>query len=133
VKPPIFRARNTSRAKSLRNAATPAEQKLWSVLRGSGLGGYKFSRQMPIGPYFVDFLCRSARLVVELDGISHDGRLEMDARRDAYLEQNGYHVVRFSNEQVFDNLEGVIAVIDAVLMAQPTPCPSRGREGGFIQ
>ena len=57
----------------------------------------------------------------------------MDARRDAYLEQNGYHVVRFSNEQVFDNLEGVIAVIDAVLMAQPTPCPSRGREGGFIQ
>jgi len=88
---------------------------------------------MPVGPYIVDFLCRSARLVVELDGISHDGRLEMDARRDAYLEQNGYHVVRFSNEQVFDNLEGVIAVIDAVLMAQPTPCPSGKREGGITQ
>ncbi|NBU85305.1 MAG: DUF559 domain-containing protein, partial [Sphingomonadaceae bacterium] len=126
-------SRNTSRAKSLRNQATPAEQRLWSVLRGSGLAGFKFSRQMPVGPYFVDFLCRSARLVVELDGISHDGRLGMDARRDAYLEQNGYHVVRFSNEQVFDNLEGVIAAIEAVLIGLPTPCPSRKREGSEAQ
>jgi len=57
----------------------------------------------------------------------------MDARRDAYLEQNGYHVVRFSNEQVFDNLEGVIAAIEAVLIRLPTPCPSRKREGSEAQ
>ncbi len=69
--------RNTARAKSLRNVASPPERLLWQNLRNRQLGGHKFNRQMPVGPYFADFLCREFRLIVELDGISHDTALTM--------------------------------------------------------
>lgn len=124
-----FKPRDTASARSLRREATPGERALWACLRGGRLNGHKFSRQMPIGPYFADFLCRASRLVVELDGISHDGRIAFDQARDAFLANDGYQVIRFSNQEVFDNLEGVVAAISQALTDLPTPNPSRMREG----
>lgn len=75
---------------------------------------------MPLGPFFADFLCRETRLVVELDGSSHDNRLVDDAKRDAYLRAQGYVVLRFQNTDVIDNLEGVLtAISDALGAAHP--------------
>ena len=90
----------THRARELRRNATAAESKLWSFLRGRQLDGFKFVRQEPIGPYFVDFACRKGKLVVEIDGPSHDepGAAEYDARRTEFLQAQGYCVLRFSNE-----------------------------------
>ena len=97
------------------------ERRLWACLAGSRLGA-KFCRQMPIGPYFADFLCRKERLIVEIDGWSHDVRPERDAARDAYLEGTGYRVVRFTNADVRDNLEGVVEVIRQALALRPPRC-----------
>jgi len=105
-----FRTRDTDRARELRNAATPAERLLWHCLSGSQLGA-KFSRQMPVGSYFADFLCRELRLVIELDGFSHDLRPDYDARRDRWLAEAGYRVLHFANDDVFRNLEGVLVRI----------------------
>ncbi len=123
-----WQPRNTSRARELRNQATPQERTLWRYLGASQLG-YKFSRQMPVGPYFCDFLCRQAKLVVELDGYSHDLSIEADERRDRYLREQGFHVLRFTNVEVEENVEGVVRAIGAVLTVRPTPGPSRKREG----
>ncbi|WP_232332908.1 endonuclease domain-containing protein [Novosphingobium aquimarinum] len=113
---PTYQPRNTNRARELRNQATPAERQLWRHLSRSALGA-KFSRQMPVGPYFADFLCRDRRLIVELDGFSHDLRPEHDAARDRWLRDNGYRVLRFPNAEVFANLEGVLTVIREALEA----------------
>ena len=126
---PDWKERNTVRARELRNRATPAERKLWKYLSRSQLGA-KFSRQMPIGPYFADFLCRSHRLVIEADGFSHDIAPDGDRSRDAYLRANGYRVLHFSNDEILSNAEGVIEIIRQALDATPTPDPSRKREGG---
>lgn len=107
---PNWKTRNTDRAKSLRNQATPTERALWGHLSRSQLGA-KFSRQMPIGPFFADFLCRELKLVIELDGFSHDGQPERDTARDAWLAQEGYHVMHFTNAQMADNAEGVTLAI----------------------
>jgi BirA family biotin operon repressor/biotin-[acetyl-CoA-carboxylase] ligase len=107
---PAWKPRNTQRARALRNQATPAERMLWECLSRSQLG-VKFSRQMPVGPFYADFLCRQLRLVIELDGFSHDIAPEKDARRDAWMAANGYAVLRFTNEDVHRNLEGVVTAI----------------------
>ena len=91
---------------------TDAEKKLWSILRNNRLGA-KFRRQVPYGPYILDFYCVKARLVIELDGSQHytpDGK-RRDAIRDAYLRNDGLEVVRFLNDEVFVNEEGVEQVI----------------------
>ena len=124
-----FKNRNTARAKSLRNEASPPERILWQHLRNRQLSGHKFSRQMPLGPYFCDFLRREARLIVELDGASHDDSAEYDARRDAYCRKLGYSILRFSNADVLTNIDGVLSHIMAALAPLPTPSPSRLREG----
>ena len=124
-----FQPRDTPRAKELRNAATPAERALWRCLSGRKLGGWKFSRQMPVGPYFADFLCREAQLIVELDGCSHDMRQAYDDRRDQWLAENGFRVLRFTNGDVMANIEGVVSEIERDLASLPTPNPSRKREG----
>ena len=95
------------RARQLRRPLTPAEVILWRELRGRRLGGFKFRRQQPIGPYIADFFCPAAKLVVELDGETHLGREEKDAARQAYLESLGYRVLRFWNPDVYDELEAV--------------------------
>ena len=123
-----FKERNTPRAKELRNSATPAERLLWQYLARSQLG-LKFSRQMPIGPFFADFLCRQQMLVIELDGHSHDINPGRDIWRDRYLVEHGYRVLHFQNAEVFGNVEGVIMAIRSALIEGPTPSPSRKREG----
>lgn len=125
----IFRERDTIRARELRNSATPAERHLWRFLSGAQLGA-KFSRQMPAGPYFADFLCRSHRLIIELDGQSHDRAPHRDLVRDRYLNAAGYRVMHFPNADVLGNVEGVTTAIRLALGDPPTPNPSRKREGG---
>ena len=114
AKVPIFKPRNTARAQELRNAATPAERHLWRYLSNSQLG-VKFSRQMPVGPFFADFLCREQHLIIELDGFSHDIQPGKDIYRDRYLSQAGYRVVHFQNIDVLSNIEGVVKAIRLVL------------------
>jgi very-short-patch-repair endonuclease len=128
---PIFKPRDTERARDLRNSATPAERQLWRYLNRNQLDGHKFSRQMPIGPYTADFLCRQRKLVVELDGYSHDTTLARDAHRDRVMADEGYAVLRFANEDVFQNIEGVLTMIKLALADRPTPNHSRKREGDF--
>jgi len=128
----VFRNRETDKARQLRNAATPVERQLWRYLSARRLNGYKFSRQMPLGPYIVDFLCRESRLIVEIDGYSHDLRVAFDAARTCWLEQQGYVVVRFSNADVRDRLEGVLLQIsDALERLQPHPRPLPQAGGGI--
>jgi len=99
-------------ARKLRRDMTNAEKKFWSLLRNNGLGA-KFRRQVPYGPYILDFYCVQAHLVIELDGSQHytpEGR-KKDAKRDAYLRSDGLEVLRFLNDEVLSNEEGVEQVI----------------------
>ena len=111
-----------SRRKELRNNATPAEIKLWSVLQHSNLGGYKFRRQHSVGSYILDFYCPSERLAVELDGDSHftDEAMEYDRVRTEYLNALNIKVVRFLNTDVYENLN---AVCENILQNITTPRP----------
>ena len=104
---PQFRPRQTKRAQELRNNATEAEQRLWGRLRHRRLAGFKFSRQMAVGPFVCDFLCRERGLVVELDGGQHADRTVEDDRRTSYLNARGMVVLRFWNNEVLQNIEGL--------------------------
>jgi very-short-patch-repair endonuclease len=101
------------RAKHLRRAMTRAEILLWRYLKAHHLDGLSFRRQAPIGRYVVDFVCHTAHVIVELDGSTHDfdERQRHDATRDAWLASRGFVILRFTNEQVFSALEGVLTVI----------------------
>ena len=125
---PEWKKRNTQRARELRNTATPAERQLWVYLNRSQLGA-KFSRQIQIGSFFGDFVSRRDKLIIELDGYSHDVAPERDVLRDRYLYEAGYRVLHFPNHEVLANVEGVIEVIRSALIDRPTPNPSRKREG----
>jgi len=121
----------TERARSLRRALTPAEFALWRRLRGRQLGGFKFVRQEPIDRYYVDFVCRERRLIIELDGGQHSERCE-DKRRDSTLCALGYRVIRIWNNDVIENLEGVLQTLLSELEKQPltpslSPRAGRGR------
>ena len=96
--------------KSLRHNMTPAEAALWRVLKGNGVG-YKFRRQQGIGTYVLDFYCPELRLCVELDGSSHDYKFEYDEERTRLLGEQGIRVIRFRNEQVWGNIDGVVEEI----------------------
>src|ERR1041385_868165 len=98
-------------ARRLRRDQTDAERKLWFRLRDRRLSGLKFRRQMPIDRYVVDFCCESARVIVEIDGGQHATRSAEDAARAAALEAQGYLVLRFWNNEVLQNLDGVLEVI----------------------
>lgn len=114
-----------SRAKSLRANQTDAEQKLWSCLRAGRLNGIKFRRQVPFSAdYVADFVCPSAKLIVEVDGSQHADQLEYDATRTRFFESQGYRVVRFWNNQVLGEME---AVLRAVLAATSLPLPGASR------
>ncbi|WP_299328709.1 endonuclease domain-containing protein [Parasphingopyxis sp.] len=121
-----FQPRNTKHARDLRNAASPAERKLWQYLSRRQLAGHKFSRQMPVGPYYCDFLCRAESIVIEIDGASHDSREEHDKHRTRYLESRGLTVLRFTNEDVLGNIEGVLQKIEIACRAHPQPLPQAG-------
>jgi very-short-patch-repair endonuclease len=101
------------RARSLRGGDTAAEQRLWESLRSRRLNGWKFVRQLPVGPYFADFTCRERKLIVEVDGVTHstDAECEYDSVRSAFLAAQGYRVMRMWNSEVFENLNGVLETI----------------------
>jgi very-short-patch-repair endonuclease len=130
---PFRLGRPTSRARELRNEATDTEQALWLRLRRSQLSGLKFSRQLPIAGYVCDFVCRSHKLIVELDGSQHHDQVAYDTGRTAELETFGYRVIRFWNSDVFGNIEGVLqAILEAANNRErgaPPHTPSRMREG----
>ena len=109
--------KKTVRARSLRKVDNDAEAALWSELRGRRLGGYKFVRQLPIGPFFADFACREALLVVEVDGSQH-AESEYDAKRNAFMNANGWSVVRFWNGDVLQQRASVIDTLVAILDGQ---------------
>ncbi|BAQ60109.1 hypothetical protein GM3708_515 [Geminocystis sp. NIES-3708] len=96
--------------RKLRNNATPAERKLWSALQGKKLDGFKFRRQHSIDRYILDFFCPTANLAIELDGDSHytAEAMEYDNIRDNYLQSVGIIVIRYSNQEIYDNLEEVL-------------------------
>jgi very-short-patch-repair endonuclease len=112
----------------MRNNPTEPEKRLWRTLSGKRVGA-KFRRQAVIPPYIADFACPALDLIIEVDGDTHDA--PVDARRDAYLESQGYRVLRFGNADVMGNIDGVFGVIsDAVEAAQaPHPNPSPEGEG----
>ncbi len=126
---PNWRKRNTERARKLRREATPAERALWRHLSNSKLGGFKFSRQMQIGPFYCDLLCRQERLAIELDGFSHDVQPGRDKWRDRILAEYGIRVLHFTNEDVFKHMEGVMFEIERALEAGPPPAPPAGGRG----
>ena len=96
--------------KALRKRPTDAEQLLWRHLRLKQMEGFKFRRQQPIDNYIVDFVCFEKRLVIEVDGGQHATQ-EKDALRDKYLQQQGFNVLRFWNNEVLQNINGVLEVI----------------------
>jgi very-short-patch-repair endonuclease len=121
-----------SRAKELRQTSTRAETLLWRYIRAHRIDGFGFRRQVPIAGYIADFACHSAKLIVELDGESHDfvERQQADARRDAFFVAQGFQVLRFTNTQVMTNLEGVIGAIRQAATAVPPSLALPHRGGG---
>jgi very-short-patch-repair endonuclease len=117
----------TQRARNLRRNATEAEKHLWSALRQS-LPQFKWRRQMPIGPYIVDFACFARKLIVELDGGQH-AACESDAVRTAFLERQGYCVLRFWNNDVFANTDGVLTAIAQSLSPREREGAAQPRKG----
>ena len=99
-----------ARAQSLRRSATDAETKLWQKLRDRRLGGLKFVRQYPVGPYFADFACRDAMLIVEADGSQHAESIR-DCVRDKYLLDQGHAVLRFWNHEILTQMDSVCETI----------------------
>ena len=119
-----------NRARALRHEMTDAERKLWTILREGGIDGFAFRRQVPIGPFIADFVCHNAKLIIEVDGGQHELDSAREVARTEFLEREGYRVLRFWNNEVLSNLEGVHAVISAALGGSsppPNPPPSRGR------
>jgi very-short-patch-repair endonuclease len=107
------------RARTLRANATEAEQKLWSHLRKEQLDAFQFRRQYSIGPFFVDFICLEAKLVIEVDGSQHADREAQDQSRSEFLRSEGYCVLRFWNFEVMNEIDSVVERIAEVLRRTP--------------
>ncbi len=116
-----------TKSRQLRLNVTEAERALWRAISARKVAGVRYNRQVPIGPFICDFVSRSSHLIIEVDGGQHT--TEEDADRTGYLESVGYQVLRFWNNDVLANLEGVVTIIERTLAAPPFPNPSREREG----
>ncbi len=115
------------RQRELRRNATEVEKRLWSRLRNRQLDGIKFRRQTPIGRYIVDFVSESEKLIVELDGGQHAQQTEADAERTQALESMGYIVIRFWNNEVIENIDGVLMeILNTARSAKPLSHGKRG-------
>ena len=103
-----------ARSRAMRRQLTPAELKLWFVLKNRALDGMKFRRQVPIGRYIADFACFNPRLIVEVDGGQH-AESDYDAERDAWLNAQGFNILRVWNGEVMENVDGVARKILAIV------------------
>ncbi|UGY06817.1 endonuclease domain-containing protein [Bradyrhizobium quebecense] len=131
----VVSERQRNRAKQLRQTMTHAETLLWRHLKANRIDGIGFRRQTPIKNYIADFVCFSANLIIELDGESHnfDERQKADERRDAFFISEGFRVLRFTNEQVMSNLEGVVEAIREATQVGASgspPSPTLPHKGG---
>lgn len=116
-------------AKELRKGSTKAEKLLWRRLNSRQLEGFKFRRQQPIGQYIVDFVNFETKLIIELDGGQHATQKDKDNKRDNWFEQQGFEILRFWDNEIFENLQGVLEHVRSRLLApSPTP-PTRGGVG----
>ncbi len=121
---------NRNRARAMRLAPTDAERKLWWHLRHRlAVPGTHFRRQVRLGHYIVDFASHQLRIVIEIDGGQHARRINHDARRTNFLKSEGYRVLRFWNNDVLTNMDGVLEVIHSAALATPTPTPPHKGEG----
>jgi len=124
---PRVESKIRDRARQLRTEPTKAEARLWYLLRRKQLNGWHFRRQHPIPPYFADFACLEAKLVIEADGGQHDPD-GSDRRRDAHIEAQGWRILRFWNHEILQESDGVIErVLLALAPSLPSPA-SRGRD-----
>ncbi|HUI19220.1 MAG TPA: DUF559 domain-containing protein [Alphaproteobacteria bacterium] len=114
--PPLPRPEIIDRARRLRREKTEAERRVWRAIRDQRLG-VKFRQQVPIGPYFADFVCTQQKLVIELDGGQHAKPTRYEQERTRVIVANGYRILRFWNNDVMENLEGVIEAIRLALEA----------------
>ena len=119
-----------NRARSLRNQATDTERHLWRHLRNRQLAGHRFRRQVSVGSYIADFTCLEAKLIVELDGGQHQEQAAYDARRDWQLEAEGFRVLRFWDNQVFQETQAVLEVILRALVGEDCPHPNPPPQAG---
>ena len=138
-------------ARKLRRSATDAERRLWRGVRREQIGGFKFRRQAVVGSFIADFACLDARLIIEVDGATHSTGTEIayDQTRAAALSAQGFDVLRFTNDEVFQNIDGVLETIRLKLIelrprlqdetfevsATPHPClpPQGGKEKAGAQ
>jgi very-short-patch-repair endonuclease len=121
-----IKSESTDNARSLRSDMTIAEHKFWQAIRGKQIEDCRFRRQHPVGPYIADFACIDKSLVIELDGEQHQDRITYDERRTAFLQAQGWQVLRFWNNDVLNNLDGVLAkVIEVLTAASPSQPPHR--------
>jgi len=112
---------STDIEKKLRANSTPPERRMWRLLYPFRTGGFHFRKQEQIGPFYVDFACHHANLIIEVDGETHyvEGAQQRDAKRDAFLRNEGYTVLRFTNDDVMHNAEGVHTIVAAALAGAP--------------
>jgi len=114
-------------ARNLRKNMTDVERLLWSKIRGRQLQGFRFRRQHPIGRYIVDFVCIELKLIIELDGSQHNDQQQYDMKRSQWLQIKGYKTIRFWNNDVVENLEGVLQTIyNNLPPSQPSPLKGEG-------
>ncbi|MBI5191879.1 MAG: endonuclease domain-containing protein [Nitrospirae bacterium] len=121
-------------AKTLRKRLTDTENVLWKYLRAKQLEGYKFRRQEPIGKYVVDFVCYEKQIIIEVDGGQHSIEIDKDKERDEWFSSQGFKVLRFWNNEVLVNIEGVLEVIrENCLNHPPLTPPIKGGESSYSQ
>jgi very-short-patch-repair endonuclease len=118
------------RARELRRSPTHVERLLWNRLRFWQIDGFKFRRQQPLGNYIADFVCFERRLIVEIDGGQHSAQRQYDAKRDSWLHDQGFIVLRFWNSDIVENMDGVLQSILDNLTSTPflSPSPQGGRK-----
>lgn len=111
-----------TRSRQLRRNATKAEQTLWTHLRNRQIANAKFRRQIPVDRYIVDFICEQRKVIIEIDGGQHQQQIAHDQQRTAALEAYGYIVLRYWNNEVLSNVEGVLQEIEDALKNSTIPC-----------
>jgi very-short-patch-repair endonuclease len=123
----------TLNARNLRKNMTTQERKLWNIIKNKQFYNYKFLRQYVIGGYIVDFICREEKIIVEIDGGQHNQNenIKYDKNRNKYLENLGYKVVRFWNNEIDDNIEGVYRKLQEIFMIKTATTLTLPRKGRY--